>query len=523
MNDVVDKMTDFFKMNFLINMRTGNLFIDMIVSTIIMLGIPFIISQYNRISDTIYTTCKYWVSTGYSSIIIEGKRSFRNNSWSTRTNNIWSKRFDAIWDHINNHSDCNGINHMKELTAFNDSYNDDNDNNKNKNKIDNDIYVVGNDCPSFPLNNEKTIYAKITLYDNSTDSDKLIELCGKIDTIKIEIYSKILTIKQLKEYIDNLTYKYIDNIEKHRDGKIFIYSLQPTIKDEEGESNVWMERPFRSTRKFDNLYFDGKNDLIDKIDFFVNNKEWYESEGHPYTMGIGLSGSPGTGKTSVIKCLANKLGRHLIQIPLNKVKNETDFYKYFFESTYNRNNSIGSIDFEKKIIVLEDIDCMSDIILDRSRKTVTDTHDTHDNSYNDVEMFENIMNVVSIASNDNKKSGVKYPFQKEEKLTLSFILNLIDGLDENYGRILIITSNFYDKIDPALIRPGRIDLKIEMKKASVQTINNMYLHYYKHEIPSKELLKLKDNVISPAELVNYYRTTKTSKEFINIIVNKCNQ
>ena len=51
----------------------------------------------------------------------------------------------------------------------------------------------------------------------------------------------------------------------------------------------------------------------------------------------------------------------------------------------------------------------------------------------------------------------------------------------------------------------------------------MYLHYYKHEIPSKELLKLKDNVISPAELVNYYRTTKTSKEFINIIVNKCNQ
>ena len=51
-------------------------------------------------------------------------------------------------------------------------------------------------------------------------------------------------------------------------------------------------------------------------------------------------------------------------------------------------------------------------------------------------------------------------FVKEEKMSLSFILNIIDGLNENYGRILIITSNYYDKIDKALIRPGRIDIRV---------------------------------------------------------------
>ena len=58
-------------------------------------------------------------------------------------------------------------------------------------------------------------------------------------------------------------------------------------------------------------------------------------------------------------------------------------------------------------------------------------------------------------------------------MSLSFILNIIDGLNENYGRILIITSNYYDKIDKALVRPGRIDIRVDMKNASIQTIKDI--------------------------------------------------
>lgn len=516
----IDKLIDGLKMNFLFNMRTGDPFIDMIMSSLIAVGISIIFSQWNTISHALsLKNSMCWISDRYySTITIEGKRTFRNNSWSLRTNNVWGKRFDAIWDYINTESNYNGINRLKEMMDNTDSdYCEKNNEKNNENKIDKDIYVVDANCRAFPLNKEKTIYVKITFSDNTGDSDKMIEMCGKVDTIKIEIYSGILSIVDLKNYVDNLTLTYLKKIEERRKGQIFIYSLQPSSSDEEGNNKNWMERPFRSTRKFDNLYFDGKNDLIEKIDFFTNNKEWYEKEGHPYTLGIGLSGSPGTGKTSVIKCLANKLKRHLIQIPLNKVKNEADFYRYYFESTYSSSNVSNSVDFENKIIVLEDIDCMSDIILDRSNKNPIDIS----NNENKFDMLENIVNAVSIVS-DDKKPTSKSPFQKEEKMTLSFILNLIDGLDENYGRILIITSNYYDKIDPALIRPGRIDLKIEMKKASIQTIKEMYYHYYDNKIPNKYISQLKDDCVSPAELVNYYRTTKSSKQFLEMIINHCN-
>ena len=50
---------------------------------------------------------------------------------------------------------------------------------------------------------------------------------------------------------------------------------------------------------------------------------------------------------------------------------------------------------------------------------------------------------------------------KDDKITLSFILNIIDGIRETPGRILIITSNNYNCLDPALIRPGRIDINLE--------------------------------------------------------------
>ena len=87
-------------------------------------------------------------------------------------------------------------------------------------------------------------------------------------------------------------------------------------------------------------------------------------------------------------------------------------------------------------------------------------------------------------------------------LTLSFVLNVIDGIRETPGRVLIITSNHYNQLDKALTRPGRIDVTLEMKNASVQVIAEMYKHYFNERLPKSVRSQLRDNVLSPAAINN---------------------
>ena len=105
-----------------------------------------------------------------------------------------------------------------------------------------------------------------------------------------------------------------------------------------------------------------------------------------------------------------------------------------------------------------------------------------------------------------------------DKITLSFILNTIDGLRETPGRILIITSNNYNSLDPALTRPGRIDITLEMKNATIDTIKEMYNHYYKDFIDIEIENQLTDYKISPAKVVNLRLENENKDDFLQALI-----
>jgi SpoVK/Ycf46/Vps4 family AAA+-type ATPase len=95
-------------------------------------------------------------------------------------------------------------------------------------------------------------------------------------------------------------------------------------------------------------------------------------------------------------------------------------------------------------------------------------------------------------------------------LTLGDILNVLDGVPERNGHILILDTNRLDELDPALIRPGRIDRVIEWKKSSAACTRQMIEHFYQTEIPSTA--KIPDRKWSAAELHSILHQSKTMKD-----------
>ena len=93
-------------------------------------------------------------------------------------------------------------------------------------------------------------------------------------------------------------------------------------------------------------------------------------------------------------------------------------------------------------------------------------------------------------------------FDAPNAVTLDDLLNLIDGIYETSGRVLVITSNFYDKLDSALVRPGRIDITLRLDNASRHCIGEMYTKYYGKTLDDETLQKIPDRVHSSASIVD---------------------
>lgn len=516
----------FVRMNVFSQIKTGYLLLDMLISSMIMLYLP---TLFNRCKHMFNDLSSYLLYYNSNKLTLEGMRSI-NISWNTRTQNIFSTRFRALWYHIQSTQNLNkDIHSIKEYPSSDNKRDEyDEKDSDEYNKIENDIFIV-NQNRSFKL--EQDIWCRVRLIEEEMErKDRGREQqSNKFERIIIEIYSKNKSVDNLKKYIDTIADNYIQELYNSRHGKLFIYSLSGFRNKGDNDMIVpiWDECRFKSTRRFNTIFFDQKQMLLDKIDFFENNKDWYEEEGHPYTMGIALHGPPGTGKTSVIKCIANQLKRHLIVIPLSKIKTQTQFNKCFFDDEYNHKNAKNDIGFEKKIIVFEDLDCMSDIILERKREKSDDQNKKNQKSNgesNAVSKDELLKTIKEGMNPDSCKGDFVSYLEKNDAakdnddLTLSFILNVIDGIRETPGRIMIVTSNHYDKLDKAFTRPGRIDVSLEMKNASIEIIEEIVMHYYKESIPRHIKNKISDGIVSPAALINLRFKCNSKKEFLDTLV-----
>ena len=314
----------------------------------------------------------------------------------------------------------------------------------------------------------------------------------------IEVYSFTKTTDQLRNYLDDIKHKYAIHVKNKLGNKRYYFNMHQltapiNIEKQKNLSAlppyfVFVMKQFQTNRKFSNLFGEDIDIIRNRVNFFCKNRKWYDEKGIPYTLGLLLSGAPGTGKTSTIKCLANETNRHICNINLNNDMTKTQLENLFFNENLSVINPISTqtetycIPLDQRIYVLEDVDCQSDIVMERTLK---------------MNQPEPIMSSDELNKEPNKKN------EDSNRVDLSFLLNLLDGVLENPGRIVIMTSNHPDTLDSALIRPGRIDVIAKFRNCSNTTVKDMIEFFYDTKLSGEDIERiyvLQKEIITPAEL-----------------------
>ena len=357
----------------------------------------------------------------------------------------------------------------------------------------------------------------------------------------IELFSYTKNMQELRAWLNRLAHEYTVKLKNKLGNHIYYFNQHPinAQKTMDGSKDysklpntcIFTMKVFETNRKFSNLFGPEISAVKQRVEFFVKNSKWYDSKGIPHTLGLLLSGQAGAGKTSSIKCLANETKRHIININLNNDITKVQLDNLFFNETlFVINPSTNKTEtyyspLNQRIYVLEDIDCQDKIVVKRELKE--DLLKGHNNS-----------NEPRPAALAPKQPSIGIA----EKIDLSFLLNLLDGILESPGRIVIMTSNHPEKLDHALIRPGRIDIIANFKKCTRETIFQMMEHFYDVSLQSdvQKIIfdELDDYFISPAEmsklmfenitdyraalveLKKYYVNTLNKEEDVNVVSEK---
>lgn len=344
------------------------------------------------------------------------------------------------------------------------------------------------------------------------------QVSDKITKLTIEVYSYTYDLTTLRKYMDDIEERYKLAMSNQLGKNIFYFdelpfSLPLTLERKPDLSKapprlMFSKYPLYTNKSLKNIYGDSVKVVRKRVDFFVNNKRWYEEKGVPYTLGLLLHGVPGAGKTSCIKSIAKDTNRHILNIRLSESTTVSQLNALFYSSqvqvTQNGETKFFDIPIDRRIIVLEDIDCLTDVVLSRENKD----NDTNNHNFNNTQDSEDNssqkIRATSHSSHSSHSSERMLPQQplntQNEKLNLSILLNILDGVLEQPGRILIMTSNHPEKLDKALIRPGRIDVIVKFDNCKRHEVIEIIEAFTNKKVSAKDSADIVDGILTPAEV-----------------------
>ncbi|KAJ7736207.1 P-loop containing nucleoside triphosphate hydrolase protein [Mycena maculata] len=248
--------------------------------------------------------------------------------------------------------------------------------------------------------------------------------------------------------------------------------------------NDWVHAASRPKRKLNSIILDpGITELlVDDARDFLNSRAWYTARGIPFRRGYLLYGAPGSGKTSIISSIAGELGLDIYIVSLSRTGLDDAALSTLISDLP-----------EKCISLIEDIDA-------------TFTHNLNrDDDPGPVDMN------APPGTDDRRPPPPDTPVKPPVgSLSLGGLLNALDGIAAQEGRLLYATTNKYSALDPALCRPGRMDVHVEFRLASKDQARKLFFSFYlpADEAAAPEDEKDQESESSPAKTADVATSEK---------------
>ncbi|KAF7311755.1 p-loop containing nucleoside triphosphate hydrolase protein [Mycena indigotica] len=259
-------------------------------------------------------------------------------------------------------------------------------------------------------------------------------------SISVTLYSSDRTV--LQDLIETARQTYL----QHGASRVTVH-----LADNRGE---WAKTVTKARRPMNTLILPAqvKETLLQDATDFLASEEWYNNAGIPHRRGYLLYGEPGTGKSSTIHALAGALGLEIYFVSLaNPGVDDYSLAKLISDTP------------ARCIMLIEDIDC---------------AFPSRDKDEDDDEEDEMQQPVFDQSGRPLPPRNAPQPIIPRSSVTLSGLLNVLDSVSSEEGRLVFATTNHIENLDSALIRPGRMDVKIQYRLADSDQLCQMFKRFF---------------------------------------------
>ena len=305
-------------------------------------------------------------------------------------------------------------------------------------------------------------------YGSRSSGSSTTEYCE----CEVTIASEKLDMMGLKEFVDtHILQKFQERAKEKERGRLSYYIF--TRRDNDCGTLCFDTYPWTSNKQFHHVHSEQTARVEERVMHFVRSRAEYKAKGQAHALKILMHGPPGCGKTSLIKAIANATRRNVIDVSLPRILTRQMLMDLFHDN--------GRSPPGETVFVLDDIDRMGKIVTthDGEGTNTTSTQDTIANFTtaptpdNGAAAQHQLNALLQHLPPSSYRRGHEEHKKPDDPLTLSDILNVMDGMLELDGVIIIITANHPEKLDDALTRPGRINMRVHMGRATAHTLRKM--------------------------------------------------